>query len=632
MEKELYVSNTVGTDQTYKNKKVGLLFEGLKDVTVEGNNSLLNYHGKMTTITIIDSENITFENLSIDFEVPTVIDMYVDKIEGNTVTYKIPTENPYKVEGNSIRWESDSSPYTNSLYWSGTNGFNYSQIHDTNTGLTWRGANHIFNNINSISDLGNHVVKITYNSLGSNIKEGYSVQMRSTVRDHPGAFILNSKNTKLLNMNIHFLHGFGIVVQTSDGFVMDHVNFKAPEGSLRTTVGYADFLQVSGSKGEIKITNSYFENPHDDPINIHGTYLQVSKIYDDRKTIEVSYKHNETGGFPTFFEGDKVEFFTKSNMIGVENSVNKVVSVNGPDGKGGKGDLNDLNKIKLTLENEIPTSVTTDAYVVENITYTPSVYIADNYFTSVPTRGILVTTRKEVVIENNIFDGMGMASIYISSDAQSWYESGPAKDVTIKNNEFWGYNNRASSTPAALILVEPTNPTVSTDKTVHENFTIKDNKFYVMGGEVLNAKSVSGIDFEGNKVINYIAESNFKLIANTLQVRQGEELKLTPKVQTSTNRIFSFNGSKLIELKNNDYQSGINMKGNYYNQSASDIRQTGDGVVFNGGDNIKPAEYDVNYVISDESIVSLENDKLVAKKEGTTDIYAVLKLGDREIL
>ena len=66
-----------------------------------------------------------------------------------------------------------------------------------------------------------------------------------------------------------------------------------------------------------------------------------------------------------------------------------------------------------------------------------------------------MTTRKPVVIENNKFDGMGMAGIYISNDAQGWYESGPTKDVIIRNNVF----------------------SRGTTQTVHSNMTIEDNIF-----------------------------------------------------------------------------------------------------------------------------------------------------------
>jgi hypothetical protein len=38
---------------------------------------------------------------------------------------------------------------------------------------------------------------------------------------------------------------------------------------------------------------------------------------------------------------------------------------------------------------------------IENITWTPEVEIRNNFFARIPTRGVLVTTRRKVVIENN---------------------------------------------------------------------------------------------------------------------------------------------------------------------------------------------------------------------------------------
>lgn len=78
----MYISNTVGTNQTYKDKKIGILIEDMDNVTVEGNDSLFMFHGKMTTFASIDSENVTFQNFEVDFQVPTVIDMTAVKKKG----------------------------------------------------------------------------------------------------------------------------------------------------------------------------------------------------------------------------------------------------------------------------------------------------------------------------------------------------------------------------------------------------------------------------------------------------------------------------------------------------------------------------------------------------------------------
>ena len=124
-----------------------------------------------------------------------------------------------------------------------------------------------------------------------------------------------------------------------------------------------------------------FSNPHDDPINVHGTFLQVTEILGENK-IKVTYQHRETAGFPNFFEGDQIEFMTKGNMIPVEDSVATVTKVDGPDGKGGNmGDgSGSLTDIILTLDKPIPEEVKVNQHVVENITYTPEVSIHDNIF------------------------------------------------------------------------------------------------------------------------------------------------------------------------------------------------------------------------------------------------------------
>ena len=92
--------------------------------------------------------------------------------------------------------------------------------------------------------------------------------------------------------------------------------------------------------------NSSFSNPHDDPINVHGTFLQVVEKISDTK-IKVRYMHNETAGFPSFFVGDQVEFMTKGDMLPVSDSVRTVTAVDGPDGQGGdmgagSGSLTDI--------------------------------------------------------------------------------------------------------------------------------------------------------------------------------------------------------------------------------------------------------------------------------------------------
>jgi hypothetical protein len=107
-----------------------------------------------------------------------------------------------------------------------------------------------------------------------------------------------------------------------------------------------------------------------------------------------------------------------------------------------------------------------------------------------------VTTRKKVLIENNVFSKTGMHAILIANDASSWYESGPVTDVTIRNNRFdrCGYN----STPGYAIAIAPENHQFADHFFVHRNIKIENNSFVLEGQPALSARSVSGLIFRNN--------------------------------------------------------------------------------------------------------------------------------------
>lgn len=630
-ERELYISNTVGTNQTYKDKKIGILIEDMDNVTVEGNDSLFMFHGKMTTFASIDSENVTFQNFEVDFQVPTVIDMTAVKKEGNEVTYYIPECYNYQVNGNSIKWMSDKSPYTDETYWTTTNSMKYTQIFDTKNGMTWRGGSP-FANISKIEDLENHHVKITYTNADS-IQEGYCFQMRNTDRDHAGTFFWQSKDVTLNDLDIRFIHGFGMVGQFSENITMKDVDFETDKASGRTTAGYADFIQMSGCKGLIDISDCTFSNPHDDPINIHGTFLQVIGISDDRTEVTVQYKHNETAGFPNYYVGDQVEFSTRGNMVPVSEdgkvAVREVVKVDGPDGKGGKGSLNDLTKIKLTFDKPIPAEITANnSHVVENITYTPEVKIHDNIFKETPTRGVLCTTRGKVEITDNMFDNMGMAAIYISNDAQGWYESGRTTDVTIKGNTFIVNPLTAG---AAGIFVQPTNGNVN--GIVHKNMKIEDNTFFMAQSQnVLNAKCVENLTFKNNKVYRQNPDVTVSAKADKTNLAAGESSSITVTADGAElgAKAYRFEGCKNVTIEGNTYDGGLNAGVELASTDKNQVTVKND-VAKVGADNKLNKVGTIFYKSSNDKVVKVSASGVVtAVGNGTADVTAYAVAGGRK--
>ena len=631
-EKELYMSNTVGADQNYKMKKIGFLFEDMQDVTLEGNGSLFMFHGAMTTYATIDSQNIKFHNFEFDFAVPTVFDITVESVEGDTAVLYVPECYNYGIEGNTLTWSSDKSPYTGETYWSNTvDNTKSTQIYNARIGQTWRDNNHVFQNVNWIEDIGNNRLKFHYwgNSV---LTPGNCYQIRSYTRDHVGMFFWKSKDITLEEVDVRFMHGFGILGQSSENITLRNMDFAAREGTGRTTVGFADFIHMSGCKGQILVEGCSFSNPHDDPINIHGTFNQVTERISDRQ-FKVRFMHYQTAGFPNFFVGDEVEFFNKGDLTPVANSTAKVVAVSGPTGYSGASDsgTGSLEDMIITLDRDMPQGIWANDYVIENVTYTPSVLIQNNIFKETPTRGILVTTRKPVVIKDNLFDGMNMASIYISDDANDWYESGMVRDVTIENNIF-----RRPTPYHAAIFIEPLNWVVSTETMIHENINIRNNVFYMENGQVLNAKSVGGLNFTDNKIYRYEPNVAVDLEMSKVSLKAGESAKLTGNAggKIYTSDLFSFNGCREVTLSGNLYDGGLKLGGSIANMSRSDITMGPDENISIGGNAVTlPSVEKISYESSDDSIVQVTSAGVaVGLREGTAKVRACATAAGRKFV
>jgi len=377
-------------------------------------------------------------------------------------------------------------PFTtrDTVAWEGRDALEYTQIHDPSRGRTRRGPNPLFENVRSIGVVGDRDIRIDYDHDEAPADVGLVYQMRATTRDHPGALVLDSSEVTLDRLRFRFLHGFGVVAQTSRDVTLDGCTFQAPPDTGRHTAGFADFVQFSGCSGRAVVRDCLFDGPHDDPVNVHGTYLKVAG-QPDRRTLELEYAHRETAGFHQFSPGDEIEIVDRASLRAIVSRT--VERVRQP---GGRGPDHPLRTITLTVAADLPEGLAGRA-AVENVTRTPSVHIVRNVFRNVPTRGVLVTTRREILIEENRFERPGMAGVYVSGDADEWWESGPVRSLTIRGNEF----------------VEPGGPAVFVDPRtrgahpVHSGVVVEGNRFVLDDGPALDAKNTRGIRFRNNRIV-----------------------------------------------------------------------------------------------------------------------------------
>jgi hypothetical protein len=280
------------------------------------------------------------------------------------------------------------------------------------------------------------------------------------------------------NCAIHALGGMGIVHQFSENLTYDHVDFAPRPGSGRTTCGWADLLHFSGCKGRILVADCKLSGSHDDPINVHGTHLRIVGRPAPNQIL-VRFMHPQTYDLEAFMPGDDLEFVNHVNLRAY--ATNRVRAAEA---------WND-REILLTLDSSAPEKIG-GGDVVENVTWTPSVIVRHCTVSVDSCRGFLLTTRQTIVVEDNTFLRTTMSAIDISDDANSWFESGPVRDVTIRGNRFIKCGE-------PVIRIMPENRTTEPSEPVHQNIRILDNWFELTGNDAVSAKSTRGLVISGNR-------------------------------------------------------------------------------------------------------------------------------------
>ncbi|WP_195838147.1 DUF1349 domain-containing protein [Bifidobacterium tsurumiense] len=403
---------------------------------------------------------------------------------------------------------------------------------------------------------------------------------------------------------------------------MSGVNFRAPADSWRTTAAFADLVQVSGNKGKVTIETCNFGHAHDDPINIHGTYLVMTTK--NGNTATSSYKHNETAGFPQLYPSDEVALVDRSTMLDT-GWQSKVVSVDGPDERSHNRSLTDIT---VTFDRDLPEDAQINNVAADNLTHQPEVVVRDNHFESIPTRGLLVTTRGKVLIEDNVFDNMWISSIYISGDSNSWLESSMSRDVTIRGNTFIRPSYYAGN-PMPTIWFDPTADGNDPAQAEHHNVTIENNTFPIGQASILTAKNVADTTFSNNMNRKYDASSSLTTTASleTMPVGSSTTLKVTDQGTQGSRTLFTLQGSRNITFSDNAHDAGLNRVVRTNNSDDATVNAE-DSLVVNG-DHPADANNSVRWVLSDPSLASIsEEGVLQALAAGTVAVRPIYDTGN----
>ncbi|MDP4283985.1 MAG: hypothetical protein Q8891_06145 [Bacteroidota bacterium] len=96
--REFYISNATEDGTLSREKTIGMLFENLSNITLEGNNTLVVYHGKMMLMAIDRCRNFKVKDLQFDFERPTMSEMKIVSKTKTEVVADVNRDSWYAIE------------------------------------------------------------------------------------------------------------------------------------------------------------------------------------------------------------------------------------------------------------------------------------------------------------------------------------------------------------------------------------------------------------------------------------------------------------------------------------------------------------------------------------------------------
>ena len=468
----MFVSNSMDSTDP---KPVGIYLENVRNFRLEGDGvdgpkkTTILYDGRMVQIFNDHSENISFSGLVFDLKRPTISEFRVLESGPASAVIQVAGGSDYAVENGKFVWKGD---------WGQGRPLAQEAVPDegrcqrTKMPRGWSGAGQTEA---KATELGARKVRLEFASEGTGLTTGHQYQFRLGKRDVVAVHNARSKDIVFRDCDFYALSGMGFVSQFTENITYQRVNVAPPNETLRTCAAWADIFHFSNCKGDILVNSCRLSGMQDDALNCHGTHLRIVGKPAENQLL-MRFMHGQTFGFAAFQPGDEVAVINHDNLREYEgNPHRKVTAVER---------VNDMEWL-LTLDASAPAFEKDDA--LDNITWYPNLTARNNHFSMDPVRGFLITTRCRVLVENNTFHRPAMAGILIEDDASGWFESGPVRDMLIRNNRF----------VRCGIAITPQTKNDKPGDWVHENIRIEDNVFSE-GGHIL-ARNVKGLTLTDNR-------------------------------------------------------------------------------------------------------------------------------------
>ncbi|WP_146250250.1 right-handed parallel beta-helix repeat-containing protein [Paenibacillus flagellatus] len=472
-ERFLYITNH---DQG-GTRRIAFPIAGFEGLTIDGQGSAFIFHGPMIPFLVEGSKGVTLKNVTVDWERPMFDQGTVAAVGDDWFDIRLRDGVEHEFRDNRLffRFGGRMEPV-----WGLHDIDPATMAHAYGSGdrISWSSFARL-----SMEQAAPGVARVT-GPIRHMPKEGHLIAMRFGRRENPGVFLKDSEDIRIERVTVHHAPGMGLVAQRCADIALERFDVKLRERSGRVVTATADAVHFTNCRGAIVIEHCLFENQLDDPCNVHGIYSGIVERLSDR-TVLVRYLESMTIGIGVAEPGDTMRFVRRESLLGyAEGVVDDVSPING-------------TFVAVTFKEPLPDTIG-EGDVLENATWNADLTVRHCTVRANRARGFLITTPGKVLLESNTISAPG-AGIKISGDANSWYESGAVRDVTIRGNVFLDCNT-CPDWGRAVIDIDPEIEEPERFDCYHRNIRIEDNTFRTFDTGLVYGRSVDGFTFRRNTI------------------------------------------------------------------------------------------------------------------------------------
>lgn len=517
-------------------KRIAFPIRDFQNFEIDGQGSVFIMHGQMIAFDFKQSQNIKLKNFSVDWNKPFYFQGKVistDPVTNsfvlqpfNECSYEIVADELIFLEklGKAVRpWKDWAPSMKQDIGWQ--QNIDWNIWFDPKTlAPSLNGQEYVLQSWNENLKRRYHAEK----TADGNIRIFDAAQKLPLVdwvlivngrkdlsRTSPAIHLSNVTAFNIENVNVHCAGGMGLISESSKDINLKKFNVVLPKNSSRMVTTTADATHFVGCRGNIVIDDCHFENMLDDATNVHGIYGRIDGVV-NKNTIRVKRMHGQQLGFTLTEEGDIISLSDAGTLQ--EYARLEVTKIN------------DINSeyMEISCKEDLGKIIKPNS-VINNLSCQPNLVFKNSVVRRNRARSMLISTSGNVLVENNLLESCTHTSILFSSDAIFWYESGPVKNVIIRNNTFKNFGLHGGTSP--LIQIAP-ELTPLNDFYFHSNILVENNICEVFSCPLVVAKSVENFQFVGN------------------EIRNSKDYPLKQKC----NEVFRFTNSKEILIKNNKAQ------------------------------------------------------------------------------